>query len=229
MRPRFRTRARSASIAEKEFWDRIRNRWVLAMAAVFALFALAIAYLGAAQQGAVGFRGIDATIASLVSLVIYLVPLIALLLGYDADRRRARQGLARPAAVDADDAPRAAARKVRGARRRRSPFLRWRDSGWQASCCRYKIGLTALYQYAAFSLSASLLGLGVLEHRRAGIGRWRPTGCARAGSPSRCLVLLCAGLRPAVAGSAGGDRRQVDAGVFSGAADAQPGRHLPHP
>jgi Cu-processing system permease protein len=72
------------AIAEKEFWDRIRNRWVIAVAAVFALFALAIAYLGAAQQGAVGFRGIDATIASLASLVIYLLPLIALLLGYDA-------------------------------------------------------------------------------------------------------------------------------------------------
>ena len=48
------------------------------------MFALAIAYFGSAQQGSVGFRGIDVTIASLVSLVIYLVPLIALILGYDA-------------------------------------------------------------------------------------------------------------------------------------------------
>ncbi len=73
-----------AVIAGKEFRDRIRNRWVLAVALVFAAFALVIAYFGAAQQGAVGFRGIDVTIASLVSLVIYLVPLIALILGYDA-------------------------------------------------------------------------------------------------------------------------------------------------
>lgn len=71
-------------IAGKEFRDRIRNLWVLAVAVIFALFALAIAYFGSAQQGAVGFRGIDVTIASLVSLVIYLVPLIALILGYDA-------------------------------------------------------------------------------------------------------------------------------------------------
>ncbi len=71
-------------IASKEFRDRIRNRWVLAVAVIFSLFALAIAYFGSAQQGAVGFRGIDVTIASLVSLVIYLVPLIALILGYDA-------------------------------------------------------------------------------------------------------------------------------------------------
>ncbi len=73
-----------ATIAAKEFRDRIRNRWVLAVAVVFTVFSLAIAYLGGAQQGAVGLRSIEATIASLVSLVIYLIPLIALLLGFDA-------------------------------------------------------------------------------------------------------------------------------------------------
>ena len=41
-------------IAGKEFRDRIRNRWVLAVALIFALFALAIAYFGAAQQGGQG-------------------------------------------------------------------------------------------------------------------------------------------------------------------------------
>ena len=73
-----------AIVAGKELRDRIRNRWVLAIAVVFAAFALLIAYFGAAQQGAVGFRGIEVTIASLTSLVIYLLPLIALILGFDA-------------------------------------------------------------------------------------------------------------------------------------------------
>ena len=72
------------TIAAKEFRDRIRNRWVLAVALVFTVFALVIAYFGAAQQGGVGLRSIDVTIASLVSLVIYLIPLIALILGFDA-------------------------------------------------------------------------------------------------------------------------------------------------
>jgi Cu-processing system permease protein len=72
------------TIADKEFWDRIRNRWVLAAAIIFTAFALVIAYFGAAQQGAIGFRSIEVTIASLVSLVIYLIPLIALVLGFDA-------------------------------------------------------------------------------------------------------------------------------------------------
>lgn len=76
--------AQVGAIAGKEFRDRLRNRWVLSVAVVFTAFALVIAYFGAAQQGAVGFLGIEVTIASLVSLVIYLVPLIALVLGYDA-------------------------------------------------------------------------------------------------------------------------------------------------
>ena len=71
-------------IAAKEFHDRIRNRWVLAVAVVFTAFALTIVYFGAAQAGTVGFQSIEHTIASLVSLVIYLIPLIALMLGFDA-------------------------------------------------------------------------------------------------------------------------------------------------
>lgn len=72
------------AIARKEFRDRLRSRWALTVAAVFTVFALSIAYFGAAQQGAVGFRSIELTIASLVSLAIYLMPLIALILGYDS-------------------------------------------------------------------------------------------------------------------------------------------------
>ena len=73
-----------ATLASKEFRDRLRNRWVVAVALVFAVFSLVIAYAGGAQQGAVGLRSLEFTITSLVSLVIYLVPLIALLLGFDA-------------------------------------------------------------------------------------------------------------------------------------------------
>ena len=76
--------AQISAVAAKEFRDRLRNRWVLAVAVVFALFSLVIAYAGGAQQGTIGLRSLEVTITSLVSLVIYLVPLIALLLGFDA-------------------------------------------------------------------------------------------------------------------------------------------------
>lgn len=72
------------TLAAKEFRDRIRNRWVLAVALVFTVFSLVITYLGSAQQGQIGLKSIELTITSLVSLVIYLIPLIALLLGFDA-------------------------------------------------------------------------------------------------------------------------------------------------
>jgi Cu-processing system permease protein len=73
-----------ASLAGKEFRDRVRNRWVLAVALVFTVFSVAISYFGGAEQGTLGPRSIEFVITSQVSLVIYLVPLIALLLGFDA-------------------------------------------------------------------------------------------------------------------------------------------------
>lgn len=72
------------AVGAKEYRDRLRNRWVIVVALVFTLFSLSIAWFGAAAQGQIGPRSIELTIASLVSLVIYLVPLIALLLGFDA-------------------------------------------------------------------------------------------------------------------------------------------------
>ncbi|CAD5201676.1 ABC transporter permease [Pseudomonas sp. FEN] len=72
------------SIAGKEFSDGLRNRWLLAISLLFAVLAVGIAWLGAAASGQVGFTSIPATIASLASLATFLMPLIALLLAYDA-------------------------------------------------------------------------------------------------------------------------------------------------
>jgi Cu-processing system permease protein len=71
-------------VAQKEFRDGLRNRWVLAISVVFALFALGLAYFGAAASGQVGFVSLDTTIVSLSSLAIFVIPLIALLLAYDS-------------------------------------------------------------------------------------------------------------------------------------------------
>jgi Cu-processing system permease protein len=71
-------------IARKEFSDGLRNRWLLAITLVFAILAGGIAWFGAAASGQVGFASIPATVASLASLATFLMPLIALLLAYDA-------------------------------------------------------------------------------------------------------------------------------------------------
>ncbi|MFB6357684.1 MAG: ABC transporter permease, partial [Thiohalorhabdaceae bacterium] len=70
------------ALAKKEFRDGLRNRWVLAVSVVLGV--LALAYFGAAPSGEVGFTPMGVTIASLTSLAIYLIPLIALVLCYDA-------------------------------------------------------------------------------------------------------------------------------------------------
>ena len=71
-------------IAGKEWRDGMRNRWVLATTALLAALALTLAVLGAAPTGTVKVSALAVTIVSLSSLTIFLVPLIALLLSYDA-------------------------------------------------------------------------------------------------------------------------------------------------
>ena len=71
-------------IAGKELRDGMRNRWVLATTVLLAALALTLAFLGAAPTGSVKLSALAVTIVSLSSLSIFLVPLIALLLSYDA-------------------------------------------------------------------------------------------------------------------------------------------------
>jgi Cu-processing system permease protein len=73
-----------AIIAGKELRDGMRNRWVIATTALLAALALTLAFLGAAPTGTVKVTALAITVVSLSSLTIFLVPLIALLLSYDA-------------------------------------------------------------------------------------------------------------------------------------------------
>jgi len=149
-------------IASKEFWDRIRNRWVLAVAVIFTVFALVIAYFGAAQQGTVGFRGMDVTIASLVSLVIYLVPLIALILGYDAivgERERGSLELLLSMPITHFELLMGKFVGLAGA----LAFSTLAGFGLAGVLLSYQLGPTALYHYVGFMLSAILLGMAFLS------------------------------------------------------------------
>jgi Cu-processing system permease protein len=72
------------AIASKEIREGIRNRWVLATTLLLAALSLTLTFLGSAPTGTVGASPLAVTIASLSSLTIMLLPLIALLLAYDA-------------------------------------------------------------------------------------------------------------------------------------------------
>ncbi len=71
-------------IAGKELRDGLRNRWVIATTLLMATLALTLTLLGSAPTGTVGASALAATVVSLSSLTIFLVPLIALLISYDA-------------------------------------------------------------------------------------------------------------------------------------------------
>jgi len=71
-------------IADKEIRDGLRNRWILATTLLLAALALTLTFLGSVPTGTVGASRLAVTIVSLSSLTIFLVPLIALLLAYDA-------------------------------------------------------------------------------------------------------------------------------------------------
>lgn len=69
------------AIIHKELLDKLRSKWVVVTGTGFALFTVVISYFGGASAGMAGFRGLDATIASLTSLVTYFIPIMALTLG----------------------------------------------------------------------------------------------------------------------------------------------------
>ncbi len=73
-----------ATIAQTEIRMGIRNRWVLLASIILLVFALLLALLGSAPSGATKADSLSVVVASLSTLSVYLVPLIALLLSFDA-------------------------------------------------------------------------------------------------------------------------------------------------
>lgn len=84
--------SRILSTASAEFRIAFRNRWVAIATAMMVLFALVLAAAGAAPVGDVGVDRLSLVVASLTSLSVYLVPLLALLISFDAVAGEAERG-----------------------------------------------------------------------------------------------------------------------------------------
>lgn len=76
--------SRVLATAVSEFRIAFRNRWVAIATVMMVLFALVLAAAGAAPTGDVGVDRLSVVVASLTSLSVYLVPLLALLMSFDA-------------------------------------------------------------------------------------------------------------------------------------------------
>jgi Cu-processing system permease protein len=72
------------TVALAEFQEGLRNRWVLSAIAILATLAFSLALLGSAPIGETRASALSVTTVSLASLSIYLIPLIALTLSFDA-------------------------------------------------------------------------------------------------------------------------------------------------
>ena len=76
--------ARMLAIAGAEFRIARRNRWALTAAVLMLLFALALTFAGSAPTGTLGVDLLTVSVASMTTLAVYLTPLLALLLSFDA-------------------------------------------------------------------------------------------------------------------------------------------------
>ncbi|HEX6959407.1 MAG TPA: ABC transporter permease subunit [Ferrovibrio sp.] len=79
-------------IAGQELRAGLRNRWVLATTLLLGVLALSLTLLGSTPTGELGADPLAIVVVSLASLTIFLLPLIALLLSFDAVVGEAERG-----------------------------------------------------------------------------------------------------------------------------------------
>jgi Cu-processing system permease protein len=80
------------TIARRELMETIRSRWVALSGALFGVLALALSVFGMRSVGAFGVGGFSRTAIGLLNLVLYLVPLLALLLGINSMAAEREEG-----------------------------------------------------------------------------------------------------------------------------------------
>jgi len=68
-------------IARQELLVNIRNKWTIIFAVVFGVLVVSISYIGIMAEGFSGMQNFTRTSASILNLVLYIVPLVALIMG----------------------------------------------------------------------------------------------------------------------------------------------------
>ncbi len=73
------------ALLKKEFLDSVRNRWIIALSAIFIILTLVVSYFGGAQTGGgIGFQGLFETVAGMTAISTFLIPILGLMLSYAA-------------------------------------------------------------------------------------------------------------------------------------------------
>ncbi len=73
------------ALLKKEFLDSVRNRWIIALSAIFIVLTLVVSYFGAAQAGGgTGFQGLLETVVGMTAIAQILIPILGLMISYAA-------------------------------------------------------------------------------------------------------------------------------------------------
>ena len=158
-------------LAAKELRDGLRNRWVAAAILLLATLALSLAFLGSAPVGTVKAGALSVTIASLSSLTVYLLPLIALLLAYDALVGEAERGTL-------------------------LLLLAYPVARWQVVLGKFLGHLAILGLAILVGYGAVLLGLTLTGNGTAAAGEWQAFGAMMASSLLLGSAFLALGYLP---------------------------------
>lgn len=87
---------RIQAVAAAELLVLRRNRWLVLATLMMVIFAVALSLAGSAPTGTVGVDMLTVSVASMTTLAVYLIPLLALLISFDAisgERDRGTLGL----------------------------------------------------------------------------------------------------------------------------------------
>ncbi len=71
-------------LATSEIRDGLRNRWIAASIILLTALSLSLYFLGSAPTGSIKASSLSIAVVSLASLSVYLIPLMALMLSFDA-------------------------------------------------------------------------------------------------------------------------------------------------
>lgn len=76
------------TIAKKEFMDNLRNKWIIVLTFIFILLTLAMSFV----QGGGGMSSAQITVIGILTIASMLVPIIAIMLGYNTITGEAESG-----------------------------------------------------------------------------------------------------------------------------------------
>lgn len=76
------------TIAKKEFMDNLRNKWIIVLTLIFILLTLAMSFV----QGGGGLSSMEITVVGIMAIASMLVPIIAIMLGYNTITGEAESG-----------------------------------------------------------------------------------------------------------------------------------------